>query len=364
METLSIWLRQLVICPLAPCCWPKMGWVALLRGDVVRAERLSVEATELAKDLGNRRVWAHALRLHGEALLRRGDHGAAATLDRALAVAEELGAPAEVSGVRCSQACLALENNRPDEARRLARDAMALSVLPHAMRRVSLAWVLGMAALLKGDLDAAEREFQADLEAAEAGQIVRHQANSLWGLARASADAGRLGKAAELHQRALALRHRIRDRLGRSHGEKPGPVSPCAAISTAGWSSGCGPIEPEQVEIWRLDVVVTVAELQPHGHHLGLLVVVDGTKVPSVAAERDRLGGPMLGQPPRLGPGRRESVHGNNATGETHLECRLDDGLAGLDGLADGVCNPGCAPTTGRSAPAHRSTTRPDPSPA
>ena len=59
-----------------------------------------------------------------------------------------------------------------------------------------------------------------------------------------------------------------------------------------------------------------------------------------MAAERDRLGGPMLGQPPRLGPGRRESVHSNNATGETHLECRLDDGLAGLDGLADGVCNP------------------------
>jgi len=198
-----------------PLLLAEMGWVALLRGDVVRAERLSVEATELAKDLGNRRVWAHALRLHGEALLRRGDPGgAAAALDGALAVAEELGAPAEVAGVRCSQACLALENNRPDGARRLAREAMALSVLPHAMRRVSLAWVLGMAALLKGDLDAADGEFRADLEAAEAGQIVRHQANSVWGLARASADRGRIGEAAELHQRALALRYRMGDRLG------------------------------------------------------------------------------------------------------------------------------------------------------
>jgi predicted ATPase/class 3 adenylate cyclase len=215
-----------------PLLLAELGWVALLRGDVVRAERLSVEATELAEDLGNRRVWAHALRLKGEALLRRGDPGAATALDRALAVAEELGAPAEVAGVRCSQACLALENNRPDEARRLARDAMALLALPHPMRRVSLAWVLGMATLMEGDLDAAEREFRADLEAAEAGQIVRHQANSLWGLARASADAGRVGKAAELHQRALALRHRLGDRLG-------------VVDSFVGLATAMAPVEPE-----------------------------------------------------------------------------------------------------------------------
>ena len=80
-------------------------------------------------------------------------------------VAEELGAPAEVAGVRCSQACLALEEERLDEARRLVGEATALSALPHPMRRVSLAWVLGMAALMEGDLDVAEREFQGDLAA-------------------------------------------------------------------------------------------------------------------------------------------------------------------------------------------------------
>jgi predicted ATPase/class 3 adenylate cyclase len=216
-----------------PLVLAELGWVALLRGDVVRAERLSVEATELAEDLGNRRVWAHALRLNGEALLRRGDPGAATALDHALTVAEGLGAPAEVAGVRCSQACLALENNRPDEARHLARDAMALSALAHTMRRVSLAWVLGVAALMEGDQDAAQREFRADLETAEAGQIVRHQANSLWGLARASADAGRVGKAVELHQRALALRHRIGDRLG-------------VVDSFVGLATAVAPVEPEE----------------------------------------------------------------------------------------------------------------------
>ena len=63
-------------------------------------------------------------------------------------------------------------------------EATTLSTLPHPMRRVSLRWVLGTAALMGGDLDVAEREFGNDLALAEQGQIVRHQANSLWGIAR------------------------------------------------------------------------------------------------------------------------------------------------------------------------------------
>ena len=199
-----------------PLLLAELGWVGLLRGALVTAEHLSIEAAELAEDLGNRRVWAHALRLKGEALLRRGDPDAATVaLDRALVVAEELGAPAEVAGVRCSQACLALEEERIVEARRLVGEATALSALPHPMRRVSLRWVLGTAALMEGDLGVAEREFSNDLALAEEGQIVRHQANSLWGIARVRAAAGAVSQAAELHQRALALRHRIGDRLRR-----------------------------------------------------------------------------------------------------------------------------------------------------
>ncbi len=198
-----------------PLLLAELGWVALLRGAVVTAERLSIEVAELAEDLGNRRVWAHALRLEGEALLRTGDPDAAATaLDGALVVAEELGAPAEVAGVRCSQACLALDVQRPDEARRLVAEATELSALSHPMRRVSLVWVLGMVAVMEGDLVEAEREFRTDLEIAEEGHIVRHQANDLWGLARVGAAAGDVGRAAELHRQALALRHRIGDHLG------------------------------------------------------------------------------------------------------------------------------------------------------
>jgi hypothetical protein len=48
------------------------------------------------------RVLAHSLRLTGEAMIRRGDPDAAEpVLDRALAVAQELNAPAEVAGVGC-----------------------------------------------------------------------------------------------------------------------------------------------------------------------------------------------------------------------------------------------------------------------
>jgi tetratricopeptide (TPR) repeat protein len=198
-----------------PLLLAELGWVGLLRGALVTAEHLSIEAAELAEDLGNRRVWAHALRLKGEALLSRWDPDAATVaLDRALVVAEELGAPAEVAGVRCSQACQALEEERVDEARSLVGEATALATLPHPMRRVSLRWVLGTAALMEGDLDVAEREFSDDLALAEEGQIVRHQANGLWGIARVRAAAGAVSQAAELHQRALALRHRIGDRCG------------------------------------------------------------------------------------------------------------------------------------------------------
>jgi hypothetical protein len=86
---------------------------------------------------------------------------------------------------------------------------------------------------MEGDLDVAEREFRADLEPAEGGRILRYEANSLWGLARVSADAGRASEAAKLHLRALALRHRIGDRLG-------------VVDSLIGLATAVAPVEPEE----------------------------------------------------------------------------------------------------------------------
>jgi predicted ATPase/class 3 adenylate cyclase/tetratricopeptide (TPR) repeat protein len=198
-----------------PLLLAELGWVALLRGDVSRADRLSVEAAELAEDLGNRRVLAHSLRLTGEARMRRGEPDAAETvLDRALAVAQELNAPAEVAGVGCSRACLSLEALDLPEARKRAEDAMALSALPHPMRCVSLGWVLGVVSLMEGELTEAEALFQKDMKTAEEGEMRRHVATSAWGLGCVSAAQEDSVSSLALHQRALAIRKDIEDRLG------------------------------------------------------------------------------------------------------------------------------------------------------
>jgi predicted ATPase/class 3 adenylate cyclase len=198
-----------------PLLVAELGWVAILQGDPVAADRLAVESAELAEDLNNPRVLAHALRLHGEALWRTGDlEGAVAALDRARDVAEGLDAPAEVAGVRCSQACLALETQDFDKARRLAEEALALSALQHSMRLASPRWVLGVAALNGGDVAVAEGHLKEDLQIAEGGELHRHIGNDLWGLAGVSAAKGDVPMAVETHWRALRIRHQMGDRLG------------------------------------------------------------------------------------------------------------------------------------------------------
>ena len=198
-----------------PLLMAELGWVAILRGDPLAADRLAVESAELAEDLNSPRVHAHALRLHGEALWRTGDvEGAAAALDHARDVAEGLDAPAEVAGVRCSQAAVALETQDFGAARSHAEEALALSTLGHAMRLASPTWLLGVVALSEGDVMEAENHFDSDLRVAESGELVRHVANDLWGLAGVSAARGELSTAAELHGRALRIRHQIGDRLG------------------------------------------------------------------------------------------------------------------------------------------------------
>jgi hypothetical protein len=88
-------------------------------------------------------------------------------------------------------------------------------------------------ALIEGDLDEAGREFRTDLKSAEESQIIRHQANSLGGLARVSATAGDTNRAVELHRRALALRRRMGDRLG-------------VVDSLIGLSTVAAPTQPEE----------------------------------------------------------------------------------------------------------------------
>jgi predicted ATPase/class 3 adenylate cyclase len=198
-----------------PLLLAELGWVALLRGDPLTARRLSIEAAELAEDLGTPRVLAHAHRLSGEALIRLGDaDGATADLDRALTVAGSLHAAAEVAGVRCSQACLALELREFDRARFHASEAIGLSALGHTMRRTTLQWVLATIAMHEGDTNAAREQFRQGLTEAERSGILRYQAAYLLGLGGVEAAEGHKGEAALLYWRALGLNREIGDRLG------------------------------------------------------------------------------------------------------------------------------------------------------
>jgi tetratricopeptide (TPR) repeat protein len=197
-----------------PLLLAELGWVALLRGDPVTAQRLSIEAVELAEDLGTPRVLAHAIRLEGEALIHLGETSAAAnSLDRALGIAQSLNADAEVAGVFCSQAYLALELQELAEARRHAGEAIELSALPHTMRRVTPQWVLGMVALMEGDTDNAREQFVVGLAQAEKIDIPRYQAACLMGLAGVDAAEGRTLEARAGYWQALELSRDMGDRL-------------------------------------------------------------------------------------------------------------------------------------------------------
>ena len=199
-----------------PLLLSELGWVALLTGDVVTSHRLASEAAELAEELGNRRTLASSLRLRAEGLVRQSRFPeAAADLDRALAVAQGLDAPAEIAGVMCTQAYAAMEQLELTDATRLAESALATMSLGHPMRSTFPAWVLGVVALARGDLDTATEQFRAGVEGDAAEAAPRHRANSCWGLACVSRTAGLIPNAARLHREALALQAQHRRPPGR-----------------------------------------------------------------------------------------------------------------------------------------------------
>jgi predicted ATPase/class 3 adenylate cyclase len=198
-----------------PLLLAELGWVALLRGEVAVAAQLAGESVALAEEFVNRRVLAHALRLQGEALLRRGraDDGRAA-LSRALEVAQDFGAPAEIAGVLCSQAEQAFEQLDLGQARALADRSVGLSALPHPMRMVSPQWVRGMALLRQGDPDAAVADLADGLTFDGGPAGPRPVANSTFGLACVDVARGRSAAGLTGHASALRQRHRMGDRLG------------------------------------------------------------------------------------------------------------------------------------------------------
>ncbi len=192
-----------------------LGWIGFLRGEYYEARTYAAEAVSIAAAADNKRVWAGGLRLMGELSACHGAYQEAQQLlDRSLELARQLGAPAEIAGVLCSQACLALDQTNFDEAGRLVEELLALKPLLHTMRRATHYWVLGELARAKGDMERARAHYQTDLTEAEASPSPRLQALALRGLADVAIAEGDLSRAAELNARSLALRAQIEDSLG------------------------------------------------------------------------------------------------------------------------------------------------------
>jgi tetratricopeptide (TPR) repeat protein len=192
-----------------------LGWIGLLRGELDEARTCAVEAVSIAAAAGNKRVWTGGLRLMGELSACQGAYQEAhQLLDRSLELARQLAAPAEIAGVLCSQACLALDQTSFDEAGRLVEELLALKPLMHTMRRVTHCWVQGEVARAKGDLEQARAAYQTDLAESEASSSPRIQALALRGLADVAIAESDLSRAAALNARSLALRAQIADSLG------------------------------------------------------------------------------------------------------------------------------------------------------
>ena len=192
-----------------------LGWIGLLRGEYDEARKCAAEAVSIAAAADNKRVWAGGLRLMGELSARRGAyHEAHQLLDRSLELARQLAAPAEIAGVLCSQACLALDQTSFDEAARLVEELLALKPLLHTMRRATHGWILGEVARANGDMEQARAHYQRDLTESEASPSPRLEALALRGLADVAIAESDLSQAAALNARSLALRAQMEDSLG------------------------------------------------------------------------------------------------------------------------------------------------------
>jgi predicted ATPase/class 3 adenylate cyclase len=192
-----------------------LGWIGFLRGEYDEARTCAAEAVSAAAAADNKRVWAGGLRLMGELSACQGAYKEAhQLLDRSLELARQLAAPAEIAGVLCSQACLALDQTSFDEAGRLVEELLALKPLMHTMRRATHCWVQGEVARAKGDMEQAQVHYQTDLTESEASPSPRIQALALRGLADVAVAESDLSQAAALNARSLALRAQIEDSLG------------------------------------------------------------------------------------------------------------------------------------------------------
>jgi DNA-binding CsgD family transcriptional regulator/tetratricopeptide (TPR) repeat protein len=130
-----------------------LGWNASHQGDHVAARRYLEESVAIARDLGDRRLYASVLHDHGNFAYEMGDLSRArAALEESVSLLRDAGDPWQLGSAILAQAVMAHEQGAVDEAEALASEALSLYQQAGERRSVALALAhLGSIALARGD---------------------------------------------------------------------------------------------------------------------------------------------------------------------------------------------------------------------
>jgi predicted ATPase/class 3 adenylate cyclase/Tfp pilus assembly protein PilF len=189
----------------------ELGWIALHRGELDRAEELVAEASELARASGDDRAVAAALDAAAAAAEGRGD------LARARSLSEEVLELRRVAGDRLLIAnaannvgVTALAQGDLGRAREALHESLAISrELDDAIHTAAALCGLGEVAVCDGDLTAAGELLGASLVLYEELADERGRAECLYALGAVAAASDRPADAAGLWGAAAALRSRL-----------------------------------------------------------------------------------------------------------------------------------------------------------
>lgn len=177
--------------------------VAEAAGDVAGAERLTERALALFAELDNR--WAIAMLRRNRAwLLLQADRPkhaeARPLLERALADLEELGNPGEAAEAEADLARCDLRAGEIDSAIHRARAAVDRARNGSAIEAAKVTAVLAEILLAAGETDEAYRHYRAAAETLHHIGATRHAANAYHQLAAALTAAGRTAEAAHVYE--------------------------------------------------------------------------------------------------------------------------------------------------------------------
>lgn len=186
----------------------QLGWIALQRGDDLRATSLCEEGLAVARTTGDPRVTSAVLNHIADVYSSRGDHRQAlAAHEEALGLRRELGDPLLVADSTYNLAVAAFESGDVGRARKAFQESLTLAdELGDVLHRAAAGFMLAELDLLAGDVLRAEAGILQSLAVYTDVESDRDRAECLVVLGGIAAAKGALDEAARLFGAAEALR--------------------------------------------------------------------------------------------------------------------------------------------------------------